>query len=146
MKTYAKNGDIIFVDRGLYKHYGVYNHARSVIHFSPENGAEINPDNAYIRETSLSEFLKDGGLQIDTSVKKAFSPKEIVRRALCMVGTNLKEYDLIFFNCEHFAHWCATDQLESKQVKKGVVIAGTIAATAAAALFLKKILDKDKSG
>ena len=144
MRIIAKNGDVIFVDRGLYRHYGVYNHAGSVIHFSPESGAEINPDNAYIRETSLVEFLKDGSLQVDTSIKKAFSPKEIVRRALCMVGTNLKEYNLLFFNCEHFAHWCATDKLESKQVKKGVAIAGSIAVTTAAALILKKLLEKDK--
>ncbi len=148
-RVVAKKGDVIFVNRGLYKHYGIYNNDTSVIHFSPDRGKEINPENAYIRETSLPEFLKDGRLEIDKTISAVFPPKEIVRRALCLVGSNRREYNLIFNNCEHFAHWCATDDLKSKQVISGAVIAGSIAITVtAAALILKNLLDnkEDNNG
>ena len=142
MSSLAKKGDVIYVNRGLYKHYGIYIKNSSVIHFSPDSGKEISPERAYIRETSLEEFLKGGCLQIDRSIRAVFPPKEIARRARCLVGTNLKQYDLLFFNCEHFARWCATDEMESKQVKNGVAIAGGVALTTAAVLFLKSVLDK----
>ena len=146
MKTVVQKGDIIYVDRVLYKHYGVYNNDKSVIHFSPPSGVEINPETAYIRETSLEEFLKGGTLQIDHSIKPGFPPEEIARRARCLVGTNLKKYNLLSNNCEHFARWCATGNLESKQVNQGVAIATGVAATAIVGLFLKSLLDRDDSG
>jgi len=140
----AQKGDVIFVNRGLYRHFGVYNNDKSVIHFSPDEGKEISPANAYIRETSLSEFLNGGKLEIDNSVKPVFPPQEIVHRARTLVGTNLKKYNLLSFNCEHFAFWCATGKLKSKQVETGVTIAGGVALAATAAILLKLLLDKDK--
>jgi hypothetical protein len=141
-------GDIIFVNRGLYKHYGIYNKDNSVIHFSPDAGKEINSRDAYIRETSLAEFLKGGEVEVDRSVCAAFPPKEVVRRALSLVGKGRGEYNLIFKNCEHFARWCASGEMESKQVKTGVAVAaGAIAVTAAVALIAKAVIDReDKDG
>jgi len=141
----AKKGDVIYVNRGLYQHYGIYNNDKSVIHFSPDQGKEISPENAYIRETSLLEFLDGGNLEIDHSVKPVFPQEEIARRALRLVGTNLKKYKLLSFNCEHFAFWCATGRLKSKQVEKGATIAGGFALAATAAILLKIMLDKDGS-
>jgi len=141
----AQKGDVIYVNRGLYQHYGIYNNDDSVIHFSPDQGKEISPENAYIRETSLLEFLKDSDLEIDHSLKPVFPPEEIVYRALGLVGTNLKKYNLFFFNCEHFASWCATGKLRSKQVETGVAIAGSVVLAATAAILLKILLDKDES-
>jgi hypothetical protein len=144
--TAAQKGDVIYVNRGLYKHYGIYNNNKSVIHFSPDQGKEISPENAYIRETSLKEFLSGGDLEINRSIKPVFSPDEIVHRALRLVGTNLKKYKLLSFNCEHFAFWCATGKLKSKQVEKGMAITGGITLVATAAILLKILLDKDKPG
>jgi len=45
-------GDVIFVNRGTYLHYGVYIGDHKVIHFAPRNGGE-----ACIHETSLGTFL-----------------------------------------------------------------------------------------
>jgi hypothetical protein len=39
-------GDIISVNRGLYKHYGIYKNEQSVINFAPKNGFELNPKEA----------------------------------------------------------------------------------------------------
>jgi hypothetical protein len=140
----VKKGDILYADRGLYRHYGIYNTNRSVIHFSPNKGAEINAENAYIRETTLAEFLKGDELHIDRTIRPLFPPEEIVRRARRFVNELRGEYDLLSFNCEHFARWCATGELESKQVRTGLAIAGTIAVTAAAALVIKAIVDEEE--
>ncbi|MDR1144287.1 MAG: lecithin retinol acyltransferase family protein [Spirochaetaceae bacterium] len=138
----VKKGDILYADRGLYRHYGIYNNNRSVIHFSSAKGAEISAKNAYIRETTLVEFLKGGELHIDRTIRAVFPPEEIVRRARRFVNELRGKYDLLSFNCEHFARWCATGELDSEQVKTGLVIAGTIAVTAAAALVIKAIVDE----
>jgi hypothetical protein len=144
--TVVKKGDILYADRGLYKHYGVYNHDGSVVHFSPDKGAEISAKNAYIRETTLAEFLKGDELHIDRTFRAVFSPEEIVRRARRFVNELRGNYNLLSLNCEHFARWCATGELESKQVKKGVAIVGTIAATAVAAVLIgTAIADRKKS-
>jgi hypothetical protein len=145
MEVFVKKGDVIYANRGLYKHYGIYNSERSVIHFSPDKGKEISPENAYIRETSLAAFLKGDELHIDCSIHPAFPPDEIACRARSLVGKSRGEYDLFFYNCEHFARWCATGELESKQVKKGVAVAVTIAATATVALVVKAISDREDS-
>ncbi|MDR0552424.1 MAG: lecithin retinol acyltransferase family protein [Spirochaetaceae bacterium] len=126
----AKKGDIIFVDRGLYKHYGVYNSEKSVIHFSTDSGAETTAANAYIRETTLGEFLKGGVLRVDRTIRAAFPPEEVARRALSLAGAKRGEYDFLLNNCEHFAHWCATGEFESAQVAEGAAAAQTIAEAA----------------
>jgi hypothetical protein len=145
MRITVKKGDILYADRGLYKHYGIYNTSQSVIHFSPNKGAEINAKNAYIRETTLAEFLKGDELHIDRTMRPLFPPEEIVRRARRFVNELQGKYNLLSFNCEHFARWCATGELESEQVKTGMVIAGTIVATAAVVLVGKAIADREKS-
>jgi hypothetical protein len=88
------------------------------------------------------EFLKGGTLQIDHSIMPAFKPDEIAHRVLRLVGTNLRKYNLFSFNCEHFTTWCATDELQSKQVSKGFTIAGIALTATTIALFLKSQLDK----
>jgi hypothetical protein len=119
-----------------------------VIHFSPDKGAEISPENAYIRETTLAEFLKSGELYVDRTIRAFFPPDEIIRRAQRLVGSSRGDYDLVFYNCDHFTNWCVTGEMESKQVKKGLVIAGVIAATTVAAVVIGKAItakgEKDK--
>jgi hypothetical protein len=139
-----QKGDIIYADRRLYKHYGIYNNTGSVIHFSPDRGAEISAKNAYIRETTLAEFLKGDELYIDRTIRAVFPPEEVVRRARSFVNELRGTYDLLALNCEHFARWCATGELESKQVKTGLAIVGTIAATAVVVLVEKAIVDMEK--
>jgi hypothetical protein len=142
--TGPQKGDVICADRRLYKHYGIYNNTESVIHFSPDKGGEISAENAYIRETTLAEFLKGDELHIDRTIRTVFPPQEVVRRARSFVNELRGTYDLLTLNCEHFARWCATGELESKQVKTGLAIAGTVAAMTAVALVGKAIVDMDK--
>jgi hypothetical protein len=149
MSRFLRKGDVIYADRGIYKHYGIYDNERRVIHFSPDKGVEISAENARIRETTLTEFLKGAEPHIDRTIRAHFPPEEVVRRARSLAGKLRGEYNLLFFNCEHFARWCATGELESEQVKRGAVIAGALAVTAVAltaALVAKATEDEEKAG
>lgn len=50
-------GDIIYVDRGLYNHFGVFCNRNSIIHFSSIN-SDIGSDNEII-ETDIETFKRD---------------------------------------------------------------------------------------
>jgi hypothetical protein len=115
--------DIIYVNRGLYKHYGIYAGDNVVIHFAPLSGAEINAQNAVVHETTLQEFLKGGELKIDKQTKRKFSKNIVVSRARSLIGT--KGYGMILNNCEHFARWCACGIVQSKQVDNAIDIIST---------------------
>jgi hypothetical protein len=127
-------GDIIYTKRLLYKHYGIYIDDKHVVHFSPKSGFEISAKDALIRETSLADFLKDDLCFIEQVSGASFSPDETVKRARSLIGKQKGEYDLVFFNCEHFARWCKTGELKSKQVD--IAIAGAIALTVGAGIAL----------
>ena len=114
-------GDVVYVDRGLYKHYGVYAGGGKIIHFAPLAGNEINAENAVVHETELNNFLKGGMPETDRKSRAQFSPPEIVNRARSQIGN--KGYNLVFYNCEHFAQWCKTGVFESNQVKSVIDLA-----------------------
>jgi hypothetical protein len=113
-------GDIIYVHRGVYKHYGVYAGESRVVHFAPLAGAEINAENAVVHETTLEAFLKGGVLAVDHASRAKFPREEIVRRARGCAGS--KDYSLIVHNCEHFARWCVTGVYKSRQVEQAADI------------------------
>ena len=46
-------GDVLSVNRGLYKHYGVYVGNNTVVHFSGGYGHELSAHRACIRKTTL---------------------------------------------------------------------------------------------
>lgn len=138
-----ENGDVICVNRGLYKHYGIYVEGGNVIHYTGANG----PDdfNGVVRETSLNEFLNgaenfhvcrfpDKPEKYDSSYDREhiifsiwqaiknfrlrdyhlYSGDETVRRARSKIGEG--GYNLALNNCEHFAVWCRTGIKDSSQV------------------------------
>lgn len=58
MKEQAKVGDVIYVERGLYRHFAVYSGRGKVIHYAPPPGVDSwNREAAYIHEAPLAEFL-----------------------------------------------------------------------------------------
>ena len=110
-------GDIIYTDRGLYKHYGVYIGHGQVIHFSGTNGHETDAAKADIIQTSVKDFLKDDSLFIqDDKGKRPLPVNEIIQRAKSRLGKYKGTYNLVSNNCEHFANWCRYGSNESQQV------------------------------
>jgi len=131
-------GDVVVADRILYKHYGIYVGNNRVIHFSGGAGGEINPLDAKIIETSLSDFLDGSALYVEESDEAgAFPPDVIVKRALSMVGKLKGDYNLAINNCEHFTHWCKYGTKRSGQVSTVVKAVAGVAAIALGLFFTK---------
>lgn len=92
---------------GLFNHHGIDLGDGSVAHYL--EGREI-------LRSSTTDFSR--GLAITTVDYPAGScstPGVTVRRAMGRLGE--QNYNLLFNNCEHFAHWCKTGRHRSNQVE-----------------------------
>ena len=106
-------GDILWVDRGLYHHCGIYEGEGRVIHFAAPEGSEISAEDAVIHRTTFEHF-KDGGPVKVIDIAEGFTPEETVSRARSRLGE--RGYDFASNNCDHFAIWCKTGKHRSLQV------------------------------
>jgi hypothetical protein len=112
----AKKGDIIYADRGLYRHYGIYVNDSHVIHYAAENndfGAKV-----CVQDTTLDRFKLNNpcGVYRFPKAYRVLSPRQTVRRAKSRLGE--REYSLLSNNCEHFAFWCKTGTARSPQLNE----------------------------
>lgn len=139
-------GDIIYISRGLYQHFGVYCNENSVIHYSSLQ-SDIGSDNEII-DTDLNTFKRDNsGIYKLVFPKKYGDPtpirtqsvvadqREINREIRMLINSSKyhlyspsetverarsklgeKKYNLLVNNCEHFAIWCKTGISESRQI------------------------------
>jgi hypothetical protein len=127
-------GDVIFIDRLFYRHYGVYAGKGRVIHYAGEN-SHFGPD-VGVRETSLEQFAGRGKCHVvQFAGSQPFSGKETVLRARSRLGE--EDYNLLFNNCEHFALWCKTGKSKSIQVEKAFTAAVVLGTVAIAALIME---------
>ena len=116
----ARSGDIVCADRGLYRHYGVYDGGKVIDISTPDGDNSLaNKHNAHIRERPLGEFLGGCPGYVDNS-PGLYSRKKTVKRARAEIGTGSNSYDLIFNNCEHKAREWQTGYKQSKQVEDAV--------------------------
>lgn len=129
-------GDVLSVNRGIYKHYGVYVGNDTVVHFSGGEEFELSAKRACIRKTSLKNFRKNDEIQIETRCCESYSRKETVMRALGAVGTEKGKYALTWNNCEHFANWCRYGEKHSSQVEQFVSKVGGLGLLAAGVLLV----------
>ena len=136
-------GDILSVNRGLYKHYGVYVGDNTVVHFSGGKGHELSACRARIRKTSLENFSRNGEVQIETRCTESYSPEETVMRALNAVGSEKGKYALPWNNCEHFANWCRYGKKSSAQVEQFAINLVGISAIFLCAVILGKIIKEE---
>jgi hypothetical protein len=123
-----KTGDLIVRQKGPFStHYIVWIGWQNGIQLVAENQRGLG-----VRYTSLQEALAGN------SIKRfeKFGGTEVQRQLVVPKIKNLlgKSYDLMVFNCEHFARWIATGKIESKQVRT----ASTIAITAGLSLLASK--------
>lgn len=127
MHQVLQAGHHIKVNRGLYHHHGIYMGGGWVAELAkPAEGGVT-------RMVSLATFTRGAGLQIVDHANglPLHAVIENVRRA-----PHWRRYDLLDWNCEHFATWCSTHVVESEQVRslvQGVAISLLVALIASAA-------------
>lgn len=112
-------GDHIKVTRTLYSHHGIYLDDSHVIHFaSNDPHHELDPDYAVVCFTTLPDFLRGGTCLVRTYTAEQSAikrpPNEVVNYAITKLGT--KGYNLVTYNCEHFANECIFGEASSAQV------------------------------
>jgi hypothetical protein len=117
-------GDHIRVNRGFYWHHGIDVGDGTVIHAAGEPGRRKL--GAVVRRTSMAEFVRGGQVERVDAVA-SLPGEEIVQRARRALGRG--GYSLLFNNCEHFAYWCQTGELGSRQVERAA-LTGTMAGMA----------------
>lgn len=120
-----KIGDLIVRKKGIFStHFMVYIGMQKGVHMVAENQTGVG-----VRYTSLEQalagnaierFEKFGGTEAQRNM--------VIPRIESLLG---KTYDLVVFNCEHFARWIANNKVESKQVK----LASTAAIIGGAAML-----------
>lgn len=111
-------GDHIYVNCGVYTHYGIDCGDGSIIHHP---GGLFEKFDAVISRTSLNAFAS--GKQI--FVRDYFNcdtPDIVIQRAESRL--NKVGYDLFENNCEHFATWCKIGKKKSKQVENPIGVLG----------------------
>lgn len=114
-----KIGDLIVRAKGIVTtHYLVYLGKRLGVHMVAENqrghGVRIVTLDEALNGNSIIRFEPFGGQEHERNM--------VHERVNSLLG---KAYDLIAFNCEHFARLIAEGKLESKQVKKASDVAIT---------------------
>ncbi|GAA0863597.1 lecithin retinol acyltransferase family protein [Paraclostridium tenue] len=110
----AQYGDLIFVDHGLYKHFGIYINDDCVIHYDGKIDDKFLR-HMCIRQTNMDRFLAGkNSFKIYNDKNSNISSCDVVNRAKSRLGE--KNFNLIFNNCEHFGLWCKTGINKSNQV------------------------------
>jgi len=118
-----KVGDLIVRQKGPFStHFMVYVGMQNGLRMVAENQSGIG-----VRFTTLKNALS--GNSIKRFERFGGSDKQrrlVIPRIKKLLG---KSYDLVVFNCEHFARWIANGKVESRQVKvaSNIAIAGGIA-------------------
>nr|XP_054600887.1 phospholipase A and acyltransferase 4 [Nothobranchius furzeri] len=144
-----KPGDLIEVKCGVYKHWIVYIGEDNVVHFGgigSGSGIGIIPTpgmKGTIKKEKLKDVVKDGKWKINNFLDQKYQPRkddDIVKEACARVGSSLT-YDVLGYNCEHFATELRYGKPECRQVKEAkldffMILAGVTAV--AVGIFLKK--------
>ena len=106
-------GDVIYVDRGFYKHFGVYSGNKNVIHYTKDESSCLD---GIIRETSLKKFLEgknecficnfdergkktsESAVMVSSIQPMSDSEKEFLGKIFNPVGTLLKIFSDVYYD------------------------------------------------
>lgn len=101
---------------GLFLHHGIDLGDGSVAHYL--EGREI-------LRSPAEEFGRGQPVSVVAYAPGSCSPPGVtLRRAMGRLGE--QNYNLLFNNCEHFAHWCKTGRHRSRQVEGWVTLPGSL--------------------
>jgi len=126
-------GDIIIRDKGgiLSKHYAVFvcydDYGQPIV---AENQAGFGTRYIY-----FSQFLSEGNF-VRTIYFKG-NPHDVKRRLNQLVGR--RSYDLLAYNCEHFANEITTGEASSSQIRNAGMLIGGFILTGVVTLALKSL-------
>ncbi|XP_038139236.1 phospholipase A and acyltransferase 4-like [Cyprinodon tularosa] len=131
-----KPGDLIEIFRVGYKHWAVYIGSGYVVHFvvnglcCSSSRVPVPGEMGVVMKEKLQEVLKGDRWRINNYLDRTYKPEQIyaiVKQASGFIGARLP-YNLVSFNCEHFANELRYGKRTSRQViHAGVGVGGTMA-------------------
>ncbi|XP_050925161.1 phospholipase A and acyltransferase 3 isoform X2 [Lates calcarifer] len=134
-------GDLIEIFRGSYQHWAVYIGDGLVVHFTTtgEGGvASLLHDRAKVKKEKLLAVVGTDKWHINNTLDKKYKPfpaDNIVQAACVLVDIELP-YNVIRFNCEHFANEMRYHKAVSRQVNEAGEVVLVMAAGVAIALLV----------
>ncbi|KAG7462621.1 hypothetical protein MATL_G00186690 [Megalops atlanticus] len=141
-----KPGDLIEIDRGIYKHWALYMGDGYVIHIVPPSeiaGAgvcslmSVAHNRATVQLDLLETVAGKDSHRVKNLLDSEYVPRdidEILMEAKSMVGRVLR-YDIVSCNCEHFVTNLRYGKPESRQVRNALYGLGAGAAAAGGMLL-----------
>uniref|UniRef100_A0A1A7WVT1 LRAT domain-containing protein n=1 Tax=Iconisemion striatum TaxID=60296 RepID=A0A1A7WVT1_9TELE len=142
-------GDLIEIFCGGYNHWAVYIGEGNVVHFVATAGAagvSTQPDKdqkGSVRKEKLEEVVGDSKWRINNYLDKEYPPgckNDIIEKACNRVGS-APTYNLLRYNCEHFATEMRNSMKVSRQVEETKV--DLMLMKAAAEAFFGKTLTEN---
>ncbi|XP_061585749.1 uncharacterized protein LOC133450862 [Cololabis saira] len=140
----VKPGDLIEIFRGLFKHWAVYVGGGNVVHLVPPGGVSgsiSGGDVGLVGEgkvwkEKLEKVVEKNMWRVNNLLDDKYTPRpadDIVKTA-CSLEDTKKQYNLVIYNCEHFATDMRYGKPESRQVwnKAAAAAAGAVAGLAVA--------------
>jgi hypothetical protein len=110
-------GDELHVDR-IYHHHALYVGDGVVVQFG---GRIKDKRHASIHYASVTDFAK--GAQVKVVEHDELNRDAAVRRAHWLVeNPPPTTYNVLGYNCEHVARWCATGEIECRQAKGALTV------------------------
>uniref|UniRef100_A0A3B5M352 LRAT domain-containing protein n=1 Tax=Xiphophorus couchianus TaxID=32473 RepID=A0A3B5M352_9TELE len=117
-----KPGDLIEIFRNVYEHWAVYVGDGYVVHLLGPDGESMGKNN--ILKQKLLEVVSSDEWHINNNMDQEKQPRPahvIVEQANKLVGTT-RSYNVVDYNCEHFATELRYGAAESQQVQDALKI------------------------
>lgn len=120
--TEPKKGDIIRVKFSSFYHYGIYLDDDNIVQFglSPVLRSVADQKSVKVCISDMDTFLNGEFLEVGVFDKKELKNKktveEIEKTALSRLGEG--GYNILYNNCEHFAHECVFGQKYCSQTER----------------------------
>ncbi len=106
---YARAGEVLEINYGLYSHYGIVDEFGQVIHNSKKHFKVVSE--------SFEKFSE--GKKVKISKITSQNTFLAIEKARQNIG---KKYSLFHSNCEHFVRYCHGRKVESKQIQIATVL------------------------
>jgi len=113
--------------RGVFRHHAIViaykgGNVIKVVHVIPKEDQQPTEYEVRVDTIDLGDNTAEGKLwRYEYEPNECYEPHEVVNRALEKKGKF--DYELVSNNCEHFARWCKTGDLKSKQAETAITIA-----------------------
>ncbi|XP_060938181.1 phospholipase A and acyltransferase 4-like [Limanda limanda] len=124
----GKPGDLIQIFCLGYQHWAVYIGENEVVHLDTEGGqssgslANSSSSIGNVKRENLTDMVGKRHQHINNLLDDKYNardPSIIVKEACAMVGREL-QYNVVTYNCEHFATEMRYGKAESRQVYPGL--------------------------